>query len=85
MKSPRLFYLDPDLNKAVALFHCAICGKALKQSSKYTQVWSADFIHAVHPDDVGSINKENASGECMLIPVGNECVKKIPVEFVIKQ
>jgi hypothetical protein len=81
--SARTIYLDPNLNTP----HypaCCICGK--KCNNVEFSVWSANYLEAVHPEDVELYNSTRGaeSGLCALIPVGPECAKKIPQEFLVK-
>lgn len=78
---PRLFNMDPDLSRATAKQFCAVCSRTLKKAPNY-YVWSTDFIDAVHPDDVHRVNSKNTL-QCALVPIGNECAKKFPPEFLI--
>ena len=81
-RKARLFNMDPDLNKAVGTSFCAMCSRRLNKRTKFS-VWSSNFIDAVHPDDIEIVNEENASGPCTLVPIGDECAKKIPNEFLV--
>lgn len=81
-ESARVFNMDPNLNKAAGKTFCAMCCRTLNTKTKFS-VWSSNFIEAVHPEDVDIINRINASGPCTLVPIGNECARKIPPEFLV--
>lgn len=83
-KEPRTYYLDANLNTP----HypaCCICGKKVNENTQYS-VWSANYLVAVHPDDIELYNRVRGaeSGPCCLIQVGNECMKKVPTEYLVK-
>jgi hypothetical protein len=82
----RTFYFDPDYRKPPKTqFYCAICEKDLKHSSHSIIVGelSNSWMEAIHPDDAAEFYDVSNGNEIYVSPVGPECAKKIPNEFLI--
>ena len=55
---------------------CPCCGKGIKEP-KF-------FINSIYGGDMYPANDNNQYSDAWQVPVGSECVKRIPSEYVIK-
>lgn len=63
-------------NEAKFQDHCACCGKGIKEP----KFW----INTIYGGDMYPANDMNQYNDSWQMAVGNECVKKIPTEYIIK-
>jgi hypothetical protein len=62
-----------DANHSEFYGPCACCGKGIKEPKFFIKsIWGGDMYPA---------NDQNEYDDAWEMPVGNECIKKIPVEY----
>ena len=71
------YYFDGDFRREPKTdFFCVVCQKDLKSAKGYIMLGTADICESRHPDAL--------RGDELKVPVGSECIKKIPKEYIVE-
>jgi hypothetical protein len=77
--SDNIFNFDGDHRKEPKTdFFCAVCQRDIADRRKAVYVW----LHQKYFDCV--VRPDKLDGSEILVPVGSECKKKIPVVFIVR-